>query len=97
VTLQLVQDVFPNLTNTTVSGARTQLADVLKKLGHLNSESSRLELLAERYPCVENALMSVSRNTRNTATTLELLALSKTEIGELQEKATQQQGGRCFM
>jgi hypothetical protein len=77
LTLQLVQDVFPNLTVTTESGALTPFADILKEVGNLNSVSTRLAALADQNPGVEAALMSVSGNVRNTATTLEVVALIK--------------------
>jgi len=82
LTLQLVQDVFPNLTVTTESGALTPFADILKEVGNLNSVSTRLAALADQNPGVEAALMSVSGNVRNTATTLEVVALIKAKSAE---------------
>jgi uncharacterized protein YdcH (DUF465 family) len=77
VTLQLVQDVFPNLTVTTESGTITPFEDILKEVNQLHGVSDRLESLADQHPSVEDALMSVSGNVRNTANTLEVLALIK--------------------
>ena len=87
LTLQLVQDVFPNLTVTTESGALTPFADILKEVGNLNSVSTRLAALADQNPGVEEALMSVSGNVRNTATTLEVVALIKAKNDAPPKKA----------
>jgi len=91
VTLQLVQQVFPNLTVTTESGTVTPFEDILKEVGYLNSVSDRLALLANQNPSVEEALMSVSGNVRNTATVLEVLLVIKAKVNEPQKK-TQKQG-----
>ena len=94
VTLQLVQDVFPNLTITTESGTIRQFEDILKEVGYLNTVSDRLELLAGRHPSVEEALMSVSGSVRNTATVLEVLAVIKAEDDELEKKTAKQERER---
>ncbi len=92
LTLQLMQDVFPNLTVTTESGTVTPFEDILKEVDHLNRVSERLELLADQHPSVEDALMSVSGNVRNTATTLEVVALikAKAETEAPEEEAPKQ-------
>ena len=97
VTLQLVQDVFPNLTVTTESGAVTPFEDILKEVSYLNSVSDRLESLADQNPSVEDALMSVSGNVRNTATALEVLALIKSKSAEPQKRAPKQRRERYLM
>jgi len=97
VTLRLVQEVFPNLMVTTESGTLTAFGDILKEVGYLNSVSDRLVLLADQNPSVEEALMSVSGNIRSTATTLELVALIKTQNEELQKKLEKQQRDRYLM
>ena len=94
VTLQLVQDVFPNLTITTESGTIRQFEDILKEVGYLNSVSDRLELLAGQHPSVEEALMSVSGNVRNTATVLEVLAVIKAENDDPQKSTPKQKRER---
>jgi hypothetical protein len=95
VTLQLVQDVFPNLTITTESGTIRQFEDILKEVGYLNSVSDRLELLAGQHPSVEEALMSVSGSVRNTATVLEVLAvIKKAEEDEPETKTAKQERER---
>jgi hypothetical protein len=90
VTLRLVQDVFPNLMVTTESGTITPFEDILKEVSYLNSVSDRLELLADRNPSVEEALLSVSGNVRNTATTLEVLAVIKNKAAQPQKKAAKE-------
>jgi hypothetical protein len=97
VTLQLLQNVFPNLTVTTEAGTITPFEDILKEVGHLNSLSDRLESLADQHPSVEDVLMSVSGNVRNTATTLEVLALIRTKDGGAEKKAPKQQRERYLM
>ena len=97
LTLQLVRDVFPNHTITTESGTLTPFGDILKEVGHLNSVSDRLKLLADQHPLVEDALMSVSGNVRSTATVLEVLALIRTKSGGLQKKAPKQRWDRYLM
>ena len=92
VTLQLVQDVFPNLTVTTEAGTITPFEDILKEVDQLNSVSDRLESLADQNPFVEEALLSVSGNVRNTATTLEVLALIKTKAEEPKKSAEAKTG-----
>jgi hypothetical protein len=97
LTLQLVQDVFPNLTVTTEFGVLNPFDDILKEVGNLNSVSNRLAALADLHPGVEEALMSVSGNVRNTATILEVLALIKAKSGEPTKKAQKQQRERFLM
>ncbi len=97
MTLQLVQDVFPKLTVTTELGTITAYQDILKEVGHLNSIGDRLELLADQNPSVEDALMSVSGNVRNTATVLEVLALIRTKAEEPQKRAPKQKRERYLM
>ncbi len=75
LTLRLVEDVSPSLKLTTNSATSTPFEDILKEVGQLNNVSERLESLADQHPIVEDALMSVSGNIRNTATLLEVLTL----------------------
>jgi hypothetical protein len=97
LTFQLVQDIFPNLTVTTESGTLTPFGDILKEVGHLMNVSDRLELLADQHPSVEDALMSVSGNVRNTATALEVFALISTKSGEAEKKTPKQRRDRYLM
>jgi len=94
VTFQLVQGVFPNLTVSTESGAIRQFEDILEEVAYLNSVCDRLVLLAGQHPSVEEALMSVSGNVRNTATVLEVLAVIKAEDDAPQKKTLKQRRER---
>jgi hypothetical protein len=97
VTLQMVQNVFPNLTVTTESGTTTPFEDILNEVGQLNKVSDRLDSLANQNPSVEEALLSVSGNVRNTATALEVFALVRTRAAEPQKKAPKQRRERYLM
>jgi hypothetical protein len=97
VTLQLVQGVFPNLTVKTESGTVTPFEDILKEVNQLNGVSDRLELLADQNPSVEDALMSVSGNVRNTATALEVLTLIRSRTGNPQKTKPKQPRDRYLM
>ena len=87
LTLRLVEDVSPYLKLTTKSAAPTPFEDILKEVGQLNNVSERLESLADQHPIVEDALMSVSGNIRNTATVLEVLTLIRNKSVPLAKNA----------
>jgi hypothetical protein len=90
LTLRLVEDVSPYLELATKSATPTPFEDILKEVGQLNNVSERLESLADQHPIVEDALMSVSGNIRNTATVLEVLTLIRNKSIRLPENATKQ-------
>jgi hypothetical protein len=46
---------------------------ILHEVQQLNNVSDRLDTLAEQHPLVEEALLIISGNVRNTATLLEVL------------------------
>ncbi len=75
LTLQLIEDVSPSLKAITESSAPLPIDGILREVVQLNNVSCRLESLADDHPLVEDALMSISGNIRNTATTLEVLAV----------------------
>ena len=77
LTLQLVEDVTPSLKAITESSEPLPLAEILQEVVELKNVCCRLESLADDHPLVEDALMSISGNIRNTATTLEVLAVIK--------------------
>jgi hypothetical protein len=77
LTLRLVQDVSPHLRVTTKSGTPMPVETILQEVEQLNNVSERLESLADQHPLVEDALMSISGNIRNTAAVLEVLVLVK--------------------
>jgi len=97
LTLQLVRDVFPNLTVAAESGTLPLFEDILSEVGSLNKVSDRLELLADQNPSVEGALMSVSGNVRNTASALEVLALIRSRNGEPKKEAPKPRRERYLM
>ncbi len=80
--IRLFQDLYPDLTITGQPEKLTPFADILKEVDNLNSLSARLEAIAEKYPDAEEALLSISGNIRNTATTLEVLARIKAKSGK---------------
>ena len=90
LTLRLVEDVSPYLELATKSATPTPFEDILKEVGQLNNVSERLESLADQHPIVEDALMSVSGNIRNTATVLEVLTLIRNKSIRLPKNATKQ-------
>jgi hypothetical protein len=97
LTLQLVRDVSPHLEVTTEADAPTLYEEILREVGQLNHVSGRLESLAGQHPLVEEPLMSISGNIRNTATTMEVLALIRSKSSkELEKKAPKQHSSRRF-
>jgi hypothetical protein len=91
LTLQLVEDVSPSLKAITESSVPLPIDGILREVVQLNNVSCRLESLADDHPLVEDALMSISGNIRNTATTLEVLAVirSKSDGPKKDEKKKQ--------
>ncbi len=87
LTLRLVEDISPYRKLTTESATPTPFEDILKEVGRLNNVSERLESLADQHPIVEDALMSVSGNIRNTATVLEVLTLIRNKSVPLAKNA----------
>ena len=97
LTLQLVEDVSPFLKATTESGIPLPLEEILREVVQLNNTSNRLESLAADHPVMEDALMSISGNIRNTATTLEVLTVIKKMSDGLQKSEPQKQSKRYLM
>jgi hypothetical protein len=79
LTLQLVEDVTPALKAITESSVPLPLAEMLQEVVELKNVCCRLESLADDHPFVEDALMSISGNIRNTATTLEVLTVIRSK------------------
>jgi hypothetical protein len=50
---------------------------ILREVQQLYNVSDRLDSLAEQYPLVSEALISISGSVRNTATLLEVLVATK--------------------
>jgi hypothetical protein len=95
LTLRLVQDVSPHLNVT--QGTPMPFENILQEVDQLNSVSERLQLLAGQHPFVEEGLLSISGNIRNTATALEVFALIRSESNEPQKNAPKQQLRRYLM
>lgn len=82
LTLRLVRDVSPHLSATTQAGTPMPVEAILQEVEQLSNVSERLESLADQHPLVEDALLSISGNIRNTATVLEVLVLVKSKSTE---------------
>jgi hypothetical protein len=85
LTLQLVEDVSPPIKAAAESSELLPFKDILRQVVQLNDVSRRLESLADEHPVVEDALLSISGNIRNTAATLEVLAIIKSKSDALKE------------
>jgi hypothetical protein len=90
LTLQLVADVTRPLVVTAESVEAVPLAKISQEVNQLNDVSCRLESLACDHPLLEEALMSISGNIRNTATILEVLAVVKSKPEGLQQDELKQ-------
>jgi hypothetical protein len=97
LTLQLIEDVSPSLKAITESSAPVPVDEILQEVVQLNNVSCRLESLADDHPIVEDALMSISGNVRNTATTLEVLAVIRSKSDGPQKKERKKQSKRYLM
>jgi hypothetical protein len=90
LTLRLVQDAAPHLKVTTQSGTLVPVEMISQEVSQLKDVSERLELLAEQHPSVEDGLMSISGNIRNTASVLEVLALIRNSSNGQGKRAPKQ-------
>jgi hypothetical protein len=97
LTLRLLQDVSPHLSFTTKSGAPMPFESILREVEQLNKVSERLEALAEQHSSVEAALMTISGNIRNTATTLDVLTLVKDPSKTPRKSVSKQESKRYLM
>jgi hypothetical protein len=78
MTLQLVtSEILPDFRFLSKSGIPIGLEAILKEVDDLQGVSARLEGLAEQYPPVTEALMTLSGNVLNTATVLAVVAAIK--------------------
>jgi hypothetical protein len=78
MTLQLVtSEILPDFRFLAKSGIPMGFEAILKEVDDLQGVSARLEGLAEQYPPVTEALMSLSGNVLNTATVLAVVAAIK--------------------
>jgi hypothetical protein len=78
VTLQLVaSEILPDFKFLSKSGIPMGFEAIVHEVDHLQGVSARLERLAEQYPPVTEALMTISGNVLNTATVLAVVAAIK--------------------
>jgi hypothetical protein len=78
VTLQLVtSEILPDFRFLAKSGIPIGFEAIVNEVDDLQGVSARLERLAEQYPPVTEALMSISGNILNTATVLAVVAAVK--------------------
>ena len=78
MTLQLVaSEILPDFKFLSKSGIPIGFEAILNEVDDLQGVSARLEGLAEQYPPVTEALMTISGNVLNTATVLAVVAAIK--------------------
>jgi hypothetical protein len=71
--------------------------EILQEVVELKNVCSRLESLADDHPLVEDALMSISGNIRNTTTTLEVLTVIRSKYHGPQKNGRKKQTKRYLM
>jgi hypothetical protein len=78
MTLQLVtSEILPDFKFLSKSGIPMGFEAIVNEVDDLHGVSARLERLAEQYPPVTEALMTISGNVLNTATVLAVVAAIK--------------------
>jgi hypothetical protein len=78
MTLQLVtSEILPDFRFLSKSGIPIGFEAIVNEVDDLQGVSARLERLAEQYPPVTEALMTISGNVLNTATVLAVVAAIK--------------------
>jgi hypothetical protein len=78
MTLQLVaSEILPDFRFLSKSGVPIGFEAILNEIDDLQGVSARLQGLAEQYPPVSEALMTISGNVLNTATVLAVVAAIK--------------------
>jgi hypothetical protein len=78
ITLQLVtSEILPDFKFLSKSGIPMGFEAIVNEVDDLQGVSARLERLAEQYPPVTEALMTISGNVLNTATVLAVVAAIK--------------------
>jgi len=87
LTLRLVQaELSPSEVNLSAGlDEHLPFETILQEADQLNSVSERLELLADQQPSVETGLLSIAGNLRNTANTLQVFALIKSNSNAVRE------------
>jgi hypothetical protein len=77
VTLHLTSEILPDFRFLSKSGIPIGFEAIVNEVDDLQGVSARLERLAEQYPPVTEALMTISGNVLNTATVLAVVAAIK--------------------
>ena len=78
MTLQLVtSEILPDFRFLPKGGVPIGFEAIVNEVDHLQSVSARLERLAEQYPPLTEALMTISGNVLSTATVLAVVAAVK--------------------
>jgi hypothetical protein len=78
MTLQLVtSEILPDFKFVSKSGVPMGFEAIVNEVDDLQGVSARLQVLAEQYPPVTEALMTISGNVLNTATVLAVVAAIK--------------------
>jgi hypothetical protein len=78
MTLQLVtSEILPDFRFLSKSGMPIGFEEILNEIYDLQGVRARLQVLAEQYPPVTEALMTISGNVLNTATVLAVVAAIK--------------------
>lgn len=108
-TLRLIEDLRlqvdvrtepPTTTADTTASAADEAAiavafeDLLREIDRLRSVSERIETLADKYPGMEDGLVSVAGNIRSIATVLDVFTLIRSNAGGSQEDALDLQTNR---
>ncbi len=78
MTLQLVtSEILPDFKSLSKGDIPIGFEAILREIDDLQGVSARLEEMAEQYPPVTEALMSISGSVLNTATVLAVVAAMK--------------------
>ena len=81
-----------NAEDTTASAAdgpvmAAAFEDLLREIDRLRSVSDRIEALADKYPGMEDGLVSVAGNISSIATVLDVFTLIRSKAGDAQEES----------
>jgi hypothetical protein len=85
-------EAAPNPKDTTASATdglvlAAAFEDLLREIDRLRSVSDRIEALADKYPGMEDGLVSVAGNISSIATVLDIFTLIRSKAGDAQEES----------
>jgi hypothetical protein len=89
LTMQLVDDIYPDLKVKPHSGRAAAFEDILKEIGQLGSVSERLESLADTDPAL-GELLNIASTIRSVGTMLEVFALIRCKSDTLPKSEPEQ-------